>query len=136
VTRAPVDERHACPGLVWIDSDAHPCGLWWRHDGEHVPFVGDYLPPPLLHPLDARLVPIRARETGTACPNGHGGRWFEPFPGRRWWIEPSYQVEATTALRHFVDGHWLAPQTELEWRFEPCGCTFREIVTAPDVELN
>lgn len=122
------DERYGCPGLVWFDAEALQCGLYSKHDGPCTPNVGDYLPPPILHPLDAWLVRVRQYATGRPCPNGHGGAWYSPFPGRRLWTDPSYGIEWTTMFRHFEDGAWLPPESEALWRFEPCGCEFREIL--------
>lgn len=128
------DDRYACPGLVPDGSDAYPCGLWLGHAGACTPNVGDYLPPPMLHPLDARLVAVRGRVDGVLCPNGHGGAWSSPFPGRRWWMEPSVSVVGPVMpLRHWEDGGWVASAPEMAWRFLPCECEFRQIVQSPGV---
>lgn len=129
------DERHGCPGVVPDDGEMYACGLLAGHRGACTPHVGDYLPPVILHPLDAYLVPVRLQASGIACPNGHGrrGRWHVSsiFGGRMLWTEPSFGVEGpAAAFRHFEDGAWLPPESELLWRFEPCGCEFRQILTA------
>lgn len=126
------DERYGCPGLVWFEGEAQECGLVAGHRGDCTLLVGP-LPPPILHPLDAWLVGRRFRAVGVACPDGHGarGRWHESsiYGGRILWTEPSFTVEPATTFRHFVDGAWSAPELEALWRFEPCGCVFREILT-------
>lgn len=126
------DDRYACPGLVPDGGDAYPCGLWLGHARPCTPFVS-YLPLPLLHPLDAWLVPRRLRETGVACPNGHGERRRRVVSrvfGANWVTDlAGFEVEGpVAAYRRFEGGRWLAPEFEAVWRFEPCGCEFRQVL--------
>lgn len=104
---ALVPGESPCPALV----GDRACGLLWRHDGDHVPFVpGEYLPPPLLHPLD-RMKAVNAR----CCPLC-GGESTPPI------------AEAVTAFRG-EHTNWDRPSFEWQWEFWPCGCVGR---TVPD----
>lgn len=98
------DERYGCVALVWIDGDPYLCGLAHGHHGGHVPFVGDYLPPPILHPL----------ATINRCPVC--GQWCRPERGG-----------PVLVMRHFEGGEWLPGETEFGWLFQPCGHEAREI---------
>lgn len=42
------EQQHQCCRIV---SDYGQCGLWCGHDGEHLPYVGEYLPSPIISPL-------------------------------------------------------------------------------------
>lgn len=93
--------------------DREQCGLEHRHEDDHVPFTpGEYLPPPMLHPLDVLLV-MRTRMP--RC----------PLCGVRL---RGVEAQETHAFRHFEDGDWGAPEVEIEWRFDPCGHEAREVL--------
>lgn len=92
------------------------CGLDHGHDGEHLPYTpGEYLPPPMLHPLDILLL---SRTRAPRCPVC--GIRLGSF---------GYEWEVTHAFRHFADGVWGEPEVEVGWRFQPCEHGAREIVT-------
>lgn len=99
------DERFGCPGVVPVEGEMYACGLLLGHRGGCVPFVGDYLPPVILHPL----APL------DSC----------PVCGRRC---RAYGDGPMLTLRHFAGGQWLAGESELAWLFEPCGHQAREIL--------
>lgn len=95
--------------------DREQCGLEHRHADGHVPFVpGEYLPPPMLHPLDVLLI---TRTRMPRCP-----------VCRVRLRSASCDWEVTHAFRHFDGGHWDAPELEIEWRFDPCGHKAREVL--------
>lgn len=97
-----------CPALA----GDHPCGLLWRHDGGHVPFLpGEYLPPPLLHPLDLLLLGVAAPQ-GCRCPLC--GQWAG-----------APDCELVTPFRGAPE-NWGRARAEWQWTFLPCGCTGRE----------
>lgn len=86
------------------------CGLLWRHPGPCMPFVpGDYLPPPLLHPLDV-LLPMQA--------------WRCPLCG-----DPVSALPMAELVTAFRGDHvnWDRAQPEWQWTFWPCGCVVRDI---------
>lgn len=90
------------------------CGLLWQHDGPCVQLVpGDYLPPPLLHPLDMRLV-LPA--------------WRCPLCTQNF---NSWNAEPVTAFRGCQE-NWDRVRTEWEWTFQPCGCVGREVPDGHD----
>lgn len=95
--------------------DREQCGLEHRHADDHVPFVpGEYLPPPMLHPLDVLLLVRRRLPRCPACG-----------------VLPSVveiDTQVTHAFRHFEDGAWGEPELEIEWRFDPCGHEAREVL--------
>lgn len=100
------------------------CELDRGHDGGHLPYVpGDYLPPPLITPLD--LLHLRHWPRSSAC----------PLCG-----QPVNSVSCegpTVAYRGTLargDGaiEMAGGETEFEWRFGPCGCVGREILTSVD----
>lgn len=101
------DERYGCPGVVPVEGGLYACGLLLGHAGPCTPFVGDYLPPLILHPL----APLHS------CPAC--GQRCRPMRG-----------EPVLVLRHFEDGQWVAAETEVAWLFEPCGHQAREILAA------
>lgn len=104
------------------------CGLWCGHDGEHLPHVGEYLPPPIISPL--WVLQFRQQITAHAwmlmsCPLC-GAR----PPARRtlppW--EPGLEVECTPTLAYREWGGHEQITQEVHWRFEPCGCEGRELL--------
>lgn len=85
------------------------CGLYARHDGDHVPFEpGAYLRAPLLHPLEAWNAWLLHR-----CPCGR--------PLNEWNCEGPIHDMARE------NGGWILHDVVVEWRFGPCGCVFRDI---------
>jgi len=88
-----------------------PCGLLWQHPGPCVLFApGDYLPPPLLHPLDTLFAPPFT--------------WRCPLCGD---AVKSVNEDYVTAFRgRRADWDWALPETQLT--FWPCGCVGREII--------
>lgn len=40
-----------------------------------------------------------------------------------------YEWEVTLAFRHPTDDGWGEPELEIGWRFDPCGCEGREILS-------
>lgn len=115
-----------------VDEQGNPCGLIYGHDGDHVPFVpGDYLPAPILHPLDRLLVRVRGHSRVRLCPNG-----CSPLRVLRWiygnYIADLSEVywEAPSAW-HYVDDEVPHVEFQVMVRFGPCGCEFREICAPP-----
>lgn len=93
------------------------CGLLWQHDGPCAPFVpGDYLPPPLLHPLDMLLDPPA---------------WCCPLCKQNF---NAWNAEPVTAFRGGQE-NWDRVRTEWQWSFEPCGCVGREVPDGHDEAL-
>ncbi|MFC8156322.1 hypothetical protein ACFUO0_20105 [Streptomyces cinereoruber] len=100
--------RHGCFRIL----DDGWCELDRGHDGDHLPYVpGEYLPLPLITPLDVLGLTLRPRPVcplcGTRCTlisYDHPGVIYREFEGEG--------------------------SVECEWRFGPCGCRGREIVTA------
>jgi hypothetical protein len=102
-------------GCCWI-VDYDRCGLWCGHDGDHLGYVpGNYLPPPLIGPLDVLRVQFRVLR----CPMC--GR----APKRRWEFHASVE-RPVTACRG--SGEDVQVTLEAQWRFSPCGCEAREIL--------
>lgn len=102
-----------CPALA----GDHLCGLLWRHDGNHVPFVpGEYLPPSLLHPIDVMLA-AAADLPWWRCRCPLCGAWSGMPDG-----------EVVTAFRGGPE-NWDRVRAEWQWTFWPCGCVGR---TVPD----
>lgn len=105
-----------CPRVVEHDGGYYACGLAdWDHDGDCVWFVpGDYLPPPLLHPLDAFNAGL------------HRPPW--------WWMArcPLCGSGLTFQEAEFTTVTYVGDEVreELRWRFEPCGCVARELFAA------
>lgn len=90
-----------------------PCGLLWQHSGPCVPFVpGDYLPPPMLHPLDFNMPP--------------GNRWHMRCPLCRC-PAAGWNVDAGTVFRG-DNVNWGHASVEWEFTFEPCGCGGRVVL--------
>lgn len=101
-------------GCQWLHEDYTLCGLLAGHLGDHVPFVpGEYLPPPLLHPLDA-FKAAHARRC-LLCGN-------ESTPP---------VAEAVTAFRG-EHANWDRASFEWQWRFWPCGCVVRTVPSGHD----
>ena len=90
-----------------------PCGLLWQHPGPCVLFApGDYLPPPMLHPLDLdRATADRWRLLCPLC----------------WCRVSGWNSDAVTAFRG-DSVNWDRPSAEWEFTFEPCGCVGRVVV--------
>lgn len=96
-------------GCQWLHEDYTLCGLLAGHLGDHVPFVpGEYLPPPLLHPLDA-FKAAHARRC-LLCGN-------ESTPP---------VAEAVTAFRG-EHANWDRASFEWQWTFWPCGHLVRTV---------
>lgn len=94
----------------WLYKDYVLCGLLAGHNGNHVPFVpGDYLPPPLLHPLDVWLL-LPA--------------WRCPVCTEKFNYSPG--ADLVTAFRGDCD-NWGRAQPEWQWSFHPCGCVGRVV---------
>lgn len=101
--------EHQCCRVV----NAVQCGLWCCHDGRCVDYgPGDYLPLPLIGPLD-RLLLGPARWPWMRC----------PLCGTQ---VDDVLCEHTTVMRWDDDGWQGSP--EFEWRFSPCGCEGREVL--------
>jgi len=110
VTAADPPPNTPCPHIT---AGYQPCGLLWQHPGPCVPFVpGEYLPPPMLHPVDF----------STAL----GSRWYMRCPLCR---RPTTGWNASTGTVFRGDSvNWDRPSAEWEFTFEPCGCVGRVIV--------
>lgn len=92
--------------------DEGVCELDRGHEGDHLPFVpGGYLPPPLITPLD--LLRWEPYGPGAVC----------LLCGQR--IVAASCEGPTLTFREGDDQGLL----ECEWRFGPCGCVGREILT-------
>lgn len=105
-------------GCGWILDDG-ACELDRGHDGDHLPYVpGCYLPPPLVTPLDL-LRPLHWL-LGTTCPLC-GGK------------ANAVSCEGPVLVFREDDQQGVL---ECEWRFGPCGCTGREIITAERTETD
>lgn len=91
------------------------CGLLWQHPGLCVPFTpGDYLPPPILHPLDAA---VRSMLRLWLCPLCDAGF-------------VSVVADYVTAFRG-EQSNWDRPSVETQLTFLPCGCVAREVEPGP-----
>lgn len=90
------------------------CGLYARHDGDHVPFdPGVYLRAPLIHPLD-RWNAWRLHR----CPCGRSLYEFSsegPIHDMQW-----------------ENDGWVLHDVVMEWQFGPCGCVYRDICDAEE----
>ena len=109
---------HQCCRLVGVEQ----CGLWCCHAGECVARVGDYLPPPLVHPLDMLLLDLqwlRRDWRWMRCPICRAGP--NDWHGFSWGIDYIGLV-----VRCYYGGENSA--IEAAWRFTPCGCEGRQIV--------
>jgi len=99
-----------CPRIA---AGCQPCGLLWQHPGPCVPFApGDYLTPPMLHPLDFNTPP---------------SSWWHmlcPLCRRR---TAGWNASAVTVFRG-DSVNWDRPSVEWEFTFEPCGCVGRVVV--------
>lgn len=96
-----------CPRVA---AGYEPCGLLWQHPGPCRPFVpGDYLPPPLLHPLDALLADLLGRR----C----------PLCGV---VVVQVDADFVTAFRG-EQTNWDRPSLETQLTFWPCRCVVRVI---------
>jgi hypothetical protein len=118
--RLHYEHEHPCCWLLDVDTQ---CGLWCGHDGDHVPYTpGDYLPPPIIGLLD--LLRLQQR------PWPH---WVCPLCGAH---ADHISCDAPFSVQRDGDGNasWYAPgairvDIECAWRFEPCGCEGREILS-------
>lgn len=97
----------ACLRVAIQDGQPVACGLLHCHDGACVPFTpGDYLPPPILHPLYLRLLPMV-------------------------WICPLCGAHVTTILEETVlpfrgdSENWDRVRPESQLTYSPCGCAGR-----------
>ena len=91
------------------------CELDRGHDGDHLPYVpGYYLPAPIITPLDLLHLPHWPRRT--TC-----------LLCRR----PVYSLSSEGPTLVFREDTGTS-DVEYEWRFGPCGCTGREILTATE----
>lgn len=101
--------KSPCPRVA---AGYQPCGLLWQHPGQCVPFTpGDYLAPPMLHPLNLG----RAR----------ADRWRPRCP--LCWRLAVWNASAGTVFRG-DSANWDRPSVEWEFTFEPCGCVGRLVV--------
>lgn len=112
VILAPSD----CPNLVTRDGDlGYPCGLEWGHDGDHTWYTpGDYLPPPLIHPLAF-----------------YDAGWLRGWQPRRCPLCGRSLWNAAAENTHVFYGSTDECRHELRYQFSPCGCEGR--VTIDDV---
>ena len=95
--------------------DWEACGLAWGHYGGCVSFIpGGYLRAPLVHPLDLWLACCPWWSRRTTCPVGCVARCIS--------------TEGPIHDMVFENGEWLLHDVVMEWRFDPCGHTFREVV--------
>lgn len=95
--------------------DWEVCGLTRRHDGVCVPFVpGYYLRAPFAHPLDLWLAWRPRRGLRWRCPDGCPTRGID--------------TDGPTHDMQYEDGGWRLHDVIMEWRFTPCGHTFRDIL--------
>lgn len=102
-------------GCQWLHEDYTPCGLLAGHDGGHVPFVpGEYLPPPLLHPIDV-LLASAADLPWWRCRCLLCGAWSGMPDG-----------ELVTPFRGGSE-NWDQVRAEWQWTFRPCGRVGREV---------
>jgi len=110
VTAADPPPDTPCPRIV---ASFEPCGLLRQHPGPCVPFVpGEYLPPPMLHPLDFSMPPAP--------------RWHMMCP-LCWRPTTGWNASAGTVFRG-DSVNWNQPSAEWEFKFEPCGCVGRVVV--------
>lgn len=106
-----VPGESGCPRVAFDGDDIVPCGLLWQHDGPCVPFTpGDYLPPPIAHPLD--LLRPRLLEI-PRCPMCRA-------PVRH------TIVDYVTAFRG-GEANWGRAQLEAQITATPCGCVMRNL---------
>lgn len=103
---------HGCCAII----EDQQCGLWCGHDGDHTPHqIGDYLPPPLLTPLD--LLALRLAEFLKNCPL----------------CSATVETVDVGPSLVFREGHAFDSEMENEWFFWPCGCEGRELLAlAPE----
>ena len=107
---ADLASNSPCPRIA---SNHQPCGLLWQHPNQCVPFMpGDYLPPPMLHPLDFSTT--------------LGSRWHMLCPLCRCPVT-SWDGPLSTVFRGDAV-NWGRPSVEWEFTFEPCGCVGRVVV--------
>lgn len=106
-----VPDESGCPRIAFDGHDAVDCGLLWRHDGPCVPFTpGDYLLPPIAHPLDLLPVPMLQRSRCPMC---------------RARVE-NVIVEYVTAFRG-GEANWDRAVLETQIEVLPCGCVMRDV---------
>ncbi|MGW1744571.1 hypothetical protein ACWCRD_02915 [Streptomyces sp. NPDC002092] len=120
------DQQHQC---CVVAAEGDRCGLWCGHDADHVPYTpGDYLPTPLLHPLDVAAILLWGFKRCPLCKASVAFRpWGNVVTG--WYCEGPTQVWRLTGPPAWVVGpEW---QWEYAWRFEPCGCEGRELLPQP-----
>lgn len=111
---------HSCCWIVSTRDGAVQCGLYCGHDGDHLDYLpGEYLPPPLLHPLDVLPLYVSSMRLPwwiIAC----------PICGRQ---QHSWNVDMEAAqLVGRRDGDGWRCESETWWRFEVCGCEARELL--------
>lgn len=115
--RLHYEREHQCCRIIDVGIQ---CGLWCGHGGDHLPYVGEYLPPPSIGPLELLTLrrnrwpyftcPLcRTRADGFTCDALLRAQW--DGDGFASWYEPG-------------DG---PDEVEYLWQFEPCGCEGREI---------
>lgn len=104
------------------------CGLWCGHDGDHVPYTpGDYLQPPLLHPLDRIRLLFLGDDRCPLC-----GAWagFQPWSSR----VTGWTCTVEPRRRQLPRGPSAYIVSKKEWRwehrfqFDPCGCVGVEML--------
>ncbi|MFF7881034.1 hypothetical protein ACH40F_07850 [Streptomyces sp. NPDC020794] len=126
--RLHYEHEHQC---CWIFDSETQCGLWCGHDGEHLPHVGEYLPPPIVSPvwvLQFRQQMMARAWVFMRCPLcGARPPAVRPPASRLLW-ERGFEVECTPMLAcREWEGYEQITQ-EMQWRFEPCGCEGREML--------
>ena len=107
----PTRPGSPCPQWLIAGGGVTKCGLLRDHDEHHLPWTpGSYLPDPIIHPLDLRLIIVSRR---WRCPEGC------PISGFMCW-EPK--------TVHVMQGsEWIADRCEQLWLFDPCQHQYREV---------
>jgi hypothetical protein len=125
------DTQHQC--CLIIDYDGTRCSLWCGHDDEHLPHVGDYLPPPIISPLwvlQFRQQIMAGAWMLMSCPLC-GAR--PPTRRVRSLWGPGFEVEYGPATHVIREWEGRERSTiEMLWRFGPCGCEGREVLQCLD----
>jgi hypothetical protein len=116
----------------WVYGEEYDqCGLLVGHDGDHVPFTpGEYLPAPLLDPVEELLVRWRyVSDCDLVCPNGctryaAGRSMWGP------WRHDAFDMSKEPTIAHIWTGDDWHVTDQLNITMSPCGCEFRQIPAA------